>query len=464
MFRVLGCFGTFVLFIAAGVGGYIGMSALHGDTIEKTVPLPHHHPPTAGGVSFRFAMAHDVIHERYPKHGPAFYREREAFARRQLAVIPPDSDPAFDLTDDIAAGRDRLGRPAEAVPLLREKLARQEKRGLKGRDLYTTYANLGTFLVHANMGKAMRGDADAKAAVEEGLGFVDKSIVVNPNAHFGREKWQAEIIRFFLKAIDDPDLLTTTDCIGNRFDRTFPAKAFTPATPGNGGGFARPYATSRLMMGHEYIAGDRSAIARVAWDGEAHERDSWRDTVGVPFDEPMLGIIGMWRQGGGANPHFALCIGEVMLRVGQRHIAWSAFERAAKLADRYWPDPEKQQFLRDHCARRQKQIEDTLPAGDVNELRPRFEAELAYGERYQREYQDFEAAKIAAGVDIRDEHFFDAFHKDRDPIATPPGPEEFLVTQRHDYAGPVISGLAGAVLAVGLVAFGLAAFWPRRKR
>ena len=44
----------------------------------------------------------------------------------------------------------------------------------------------------------------------------------------------------------------------------------------------------------------------------------------VPFDEPALGIIGMWRQGGGANPHFALALGETMLRVGQRYIAWCA--------------------------------------------------------------------------------------------------------------------------------------------
>src|SRR5437868_689518 len=75
----------------------------------ESVPLPHHVPKSPGAASFRFAMAHDVIHERYPKHGSAFYRERERLARERLAQIPADSDEAFALTDDIGTGLDRLG-------------------------------------------------------------------------------------------------------------------------------------------------------------------------------------------------------------------------------------------------------------------------------------------------------------------------------------------------------------------
>src|SRR4051812_22342366 len=146
----------------------------------------------------------------------------------------------------------------------------------------------------------------------------------------------------------------------------------------------------------------------------------------VPFDEPVLGIIGMWRQGGGANPHFALCLGETMLRVGQRYLAWSAFERASRMADRFWPDPALQQFLRDHCRKRQQAIEGQLFADEVAGLRPRFDAELAYGENYQKEYQRYEADQIAAGRSIDDEHFDDAFHAGREPIASPVGPEDEL--------------------------------------
>ena len=209
-------------------------------------------------MAFRFAMAHDVIHERYPKHGPAFYLERERLARERLKVLPPDSDEAFAYTDDICAGLDRLGKPADAVPLLREKLKRQEKRGLSGRELYTTYANLGTFLVHANMGKAMRGDADARAAVVEGLGLVEKSMAVNPDAHFGRETWQAAIIKFILKAIDQPDLITTTDCIGNRLDSDFSE---------NDANYLRPYPKGLLMAGLSISVQDGNRLPRSVTQG-----------------------------------------------------------------------------------------------------------------------------------------------------------------------------------------------------
>lgn len=469
MLRQLCLAGVLALIVLAGVaGGYAAYSAYGGEdahTRPVSAPLPHQIPPRPGAASFRFAMAHDVIHERYPKHGPAFYIERERLARERLKAIPPDSDEAFDLTDDICAGLDRLGKPADAMPLLRDKLERQVKMGLGGRDLYTTYANLGTFLVHANMGKAMRGDKEARAAVEEGLGFVEKSMVVNPDAHFGRETWQAVIIKFILSAIDEPELLTTHDCIGNRLSRTFPTELFRPADPfDRSAGYARPFHTDGLTftMGVELTIRDRTDITQVGTKGAAKSW-VWAKEGDFPFDEPMLGIIGMWRQGGGANPHFALCMGEVMLRVGQRYIAWAAFERAGRLAERYWPDPATQQFLRDHCARRQKQIEETLPPSEVADLWPNFEAELAFGEKYQKEYQEYEAAKIAGGASIHDKHFWYEFNQSHPSIATVPGPEEYLVTHNIDYVGPKVAAVGGAVFGVGLVAFLAAAFWPRRK-
>lgn len=448
-----GCIGG--LFLAREIGSP--------DAVGKTVPLPHHIPKSPDAVAFRFAMAHDVIHERYPKHGPAFYTERNRLARERLTAIPPDSDETFALTDDIGAGLDRLGKPAEAVPLLRRKLELQEKRGLSGKQLYTTYANLGTFIVHAHMKAAMGGDATAKDTVQQGLELVKESIAVNPNAHFGRETWQLAIGRFLVAAIDQTELLITTDCIGNRLSRKFPPEAFRPAVFFHDGNWARPYQPRLLKGGDDYLAKSRDSISHVGGEPDTGEPDPDRKEV-APFDEPVLGIIGMWRQGGGANPHFALCLGEVMLRVGQRRIAWAAFERASRMADRYWPDAAKPQFLRDHCAKRQKFIEGTLPAGEVAEMRPQFEAELAFGENYQREYQEYEAAKIAAGADIRDEHLFDEFHRGREPIATEPGPEEYLVTKLRDWTweweGRFMT--ASGVFASGLTAL-LMAWWLRTR-
>lgn len=346
---------------------------------------------------------------------------------------------------------------------MRDKLACQQSKGITGKDLYTSYANLGTFLTHANFPKAVAGDPAAKERFREGVGLVKKSVEVNPEAHFGRERWQVVVAEFLFAAMNDRGVLRTFDCLGNRLDlgiedildresnwtdtgygRATDAafsqgKVFdeVPAFFGAGADPADPARWAELSPVRKHVT---RVGAEPGW--EAVPVPSHREPVA--FDEPVLGIIGMWRQGGGANPHFALAIGEVMLRVGQRHVAWAAFERAYRLADRYWPDPSIQEFLRQHCRKRQGEIERTLthapPAGsrrtawqnvspplspeEVADLRPRFEAELAHGEGYQRAYQEYEEKRLAAGVSITDEHFFDAFHAGREPIASAVGPEE----------------------------------------
>src|SRR5204863_6066858 len=96
----------------------------------------------------------------------------------------------------------------------------------------------------------------------------------------------------------------------------------------------------------------------------------------VPFDEPVLGIIGMWRLGGGANPHFALALGEVMMRVGQRYIAWSAYERTVRLADRFRGDPDTRQRPVANCRAREAVSEKGLPEVERDRLGRRLTAEL----------------------------------------------------------------------------------------
>lgn len=50
-------------------------------------------------------------------------------------------------------------------------------------DRYETEANLGTFLIHS--GK-----------LEEGLVHIDKALQINPDAHFGREKYQKKLVEW----------------------------------------------------------------------------------------------------------------------------------------------------------------------------------------------------------------------------------------------------------------------------
>src|SRR3954451_9365324 len=81
----------------------------------RSAPLPHQISKYPGGVSLRFAMVHDTIHERFAKHGPDYYRARNVAARAQLnrlGATPPTTRPAswagWPLMDDVAVGHVHL--------------------------------------------------------------------------------------------------------------------------------------------------------------------------------------------------------------------------------------------------------------------------------------------------------------------------------------------------------------------
>ena len=451
-------------------GGCVGTIATlqHRDGPPIYARLPHHVPPTSDATPFRFAMVHDVIHERYARNGPAFYRQRERLAREKLAVLHPESEAALALTDDIAVGLDRTGRTDEAVALMRDKLKRQEAAALAGKDLYSTYANLGEFLVRGNVWAMLDGDATARERVQEGRAFMRKSVDVNPKAHFGREEWQLVAVDGLLEAGSNPDVLRKCDLIGNRLDVTIEVpRGSLGVAPFNDteAVFGRPY---QRFFGESVRPGRRAADEA---DGAIDEdqRKQIRQFVypvggetppvggglkrgrRAPFDEPAMWLIGEWRQGSGPGPHLAVCLGEIMLRVGQRYLAWNCFERAARLADQFSPKAELQQFVRDHCRSRQGEIEKSLKADDMAGLRPKFEAELAHGEAYQRDYQEYTDQKIAAGANLNDPHFFDEFHAGRAPIASKVGPEEWYAASRKYFGG---NWLGRAFLAWGLLTGG----------
>src|SRR5262249_32259184 len=159
-----------------------------------------------------------VLTERFAKHGPAYYTERNRQVRAELEDMKARRQPGdkpdekyFALFDDLGVGLEALGDFDSAVQTLRGKLEEQQSQGYQGRQLYTSYANLGTFLVHRNLVKACAGDPAAKLQLHEGLSFIHKSIEVNPEAHFGRQIWQAAAVEFIVAAIDDPQLLLKFD-------------------------------------------------------------------------------------------------------------------------------------------------------------------------------------------------------------------------------------------------------------
>ena len=446
---VLFAFGPFVSGCIGG--GYVGAARTSFDKGRAVyAPLPHHVPPSADSPAFRFAMVHDVIHERYARHGPAFYEERERLARQRMAGFHPDSETAFALTDDIAVGLDRRGRSEEAIALMRDKLKRQEALGLKGKELYSSYANLAEFLLHGHLWGMMKGEFASRQRVKEARDLINKSMAANPKAHFGREGWQLIAIETLIEFGNSPAEAKTTDLIGNRLDVSINVTAHK-------GTWDYLYADTQRAMGRPYQSNwstganrgsgetgvshdgldekariDRRerSIAHVGRESPEEKTHGAERGKRAPFDEPALWLIGEWRQGSGPNPHYALSLGEIMLRVGQRYLAWNCYERASRMAEQFWPNATMQEFLRTHCRERQQSIEKSLPESESAKLRPNFDRELAFGLKYQQEYQAYAEQQIQAGRNLNDPHFFDEFHSGRSPIASKVGPEEWYAGER----------------------------------
>ncbi|HVK75079.1 MAG TPA: tetratricopeptide repeat protein [Kofleriaceae bacterium] len=121
----------------------------------------------------------EVVSGKLRKHSRAFYEAKVTYTR---ALIDAGGAPK-ERHDDLAVALARLGKHDEALAVLaaKDKLFPGE---------YTTEANLGTVL-------AMKGD------VKGALAHLEQALVINPDAHFGREKYQVELLRRALAKTKD---------------------------------------------------------------------------------------------------------------------------------------------------------------------------------------------------------------------------------------------------------------------
>lgn len=116
----------------------------------------------------------ELITGKFLRHTFEFYEWRINDRLRRL-----ESEPAnVSLLDDLAVAYDKTGQHDLAI-----ETAVKTEELQPGR--YETAANLGTFYIHA--GK-----------LEDGLPHLKRAMEINPEAHFGREKYQQLLVEYVL--------------------------------------------------------------------------------------------------------------------------------------------------------------------------------------------------------------------------------------------------------------------------
>lgn len=123
----------------------------------------------------RFPSALELITGKFLRHSPEFYQWRIRNRLKRLESEPNN----LALLDDLSVAYDKTGQHDLAI-----ETAHKAGKLQPGR--YETEANLGTFLIHS--GK-----------LEEGLVHIDKALRINPDAHFGREKYQKALVEYVLE-------------------------------------------------------------------------------------------------------------------------------------------------------------------------------------------------------------------------------------------------------------------------
>lgn len=127
----------------------------------------------------KFPTVLELATGKFIRHSPEFYQWRIRDRQAKLKADPTNR--AY--YDDLAVAYDKVGQQDKAIEVILAK--DQVEPGL-----YETEANLGTFLIHA--GK-----------YEEGLQHINQAIEINPDAHFGREKYQVLLVEYLAPRLKD---------------------------------------------------------------------------------------------------------------------------------------------------------------------------------------------------------------------------------------------------------------------
>lgn len=355
----------------------------------------------------------EILAGRWEKHSQFFYEDR---VRRmnELLVRQPGN---LDAWDNLAVAYQKLGQTDKAIEtiLAKDKL----KPGQ-----YTTHANLGTFLLFAGR-------------LDEAIKEIELAIKINPDAHFGREKYQLRLAKY-LVALQDKD---------GTHPKTFLSVQYPPQPvpmPSSG-------ATAADLQAYRKKQNEQ----RPAMDKWAAEAQRVRDEWVADREHAIEGIVGMIRFGTDQSPDLYAALGELLADRRDAHLAWRAYQRAIDLNFR---DPAWANEQRNAVARMTEDKSEF--SGDV------IAHERADADAWVKAYQQFEDDLIRAGRDPSDESLLAPFYAKngsaRESLAAPAVAERVKKIQRSPVAMVIV--FFGIAIGIAVVLPIVTRFAIRRLR
>jgi tetratricopeptide (TPR) repeat protein len=127
---------------------------------------------TLGIEASRFPGVGYLIVGQFPRHSKEYHLWRKKDAEAALA----QNKRVWGWYNDLAVSQHKLGDHRGAIATMMAKEALMPR-------LYETYSNLGTFHIYTG---------ELNAALE----WIDKALAINPNAHFGRERYQRWLVEW----------------------------------------------------------------------------------------------------------------------------------------------------------------------------------------------------------------------------------------------------------------------------
>jgi tetratricopeptide (TPR) repeat protein len=213
-----------------------------------------------------------LVTGRWFRHSPAYYTKRLNELPARLESNPED----LEAYDDLAVAYERLGDRPKAIEVMSRKFQALGRRPSK-EHLYRYHANLGTFLAHSGR-------------LAEGRAEIEKALAINPEAHFGREHFQVDLLSYMIAVKDRPELWKEHDAL------SFAGYAFTDRS------------------GHQVVEDSHSTPTA--------------GTRPVEWKEAYTAIGAILRYGGVESPELYRILGDLFLVHGDLNLAWWSFQHA----------------------------------------------------------------------------------------------------------------------------------------